>query len=77
MTLAEARTPTDTLVTMHLVVSPPKARAAHTQVARTGRAQRLTPARYPCQVGKAAKPKAAAAADGQAHPASSGCCAVQ
>ena len=76
MTLAEARTPTDTLVTMHLVVAPPKARAARAGRARWARA--APDARtLPAQAGKASKPKAAAAADGQAHPASSGCCVVQ
>jgi hypothetical protein len=76
MTLADARTPTDALVTMHLVVAPPKVRRA---VAR--------PPAWPCegltrvappaqQQGKKAPKEKAPVADGVAHPASSGCCVV-
>ena len=71
VTLADARTPTDALVTMHLVVAPPKVRRAvphHPAVRGTDAAP---PAQ---QLGRKA-PKAPVPAD-VAHPASSGCCVV-
>ena len=70
LTLADARTPTDALVTMHLVVAPPKVRRA---VARQNRTVAVTLTAL-AQVGKKApKPPAP---EGVAHPASSGCCVV-
>jgi hypothetical protein len=71
LTLADARTPTDALVTMHLVVAPPRVRHAvawHAPLCTDA----LTA--LACQVGKKApKPPAP---EGVAHPASSGCCVV-